>query len=124
MNSERLLFSFAFIVRVLVRVSVLSLCLLALPVVCCAQDFAERARQHFEQAQAAQRSGDFATAEKEYLAFLKIAPKSGEAYSNLGVIYARQSRFAEAIQAYEKALQFNPALTPIYLNLGMKHTRS
>ncbi|MBO0800617.1 MAG: tetratricopeptide repeat protein, partial [Blastocatellia bacterium] len=60
------------------------------------------ARRYFEQAQEAQRSGDFEKAEKEYLAFLKLVPGSAEAYSNLGVIYSHQSRYDDAVRSYEK----------------------
>jgi tetratricopeptide (TPR) repeat protein len=105
-----------------------SVVLFLLPIVlvlfCGFQNAAQTAREHFERAQAAQRAGENETAEREYLAFLKLAPKSAEAYSNLGVIYARQSRFADAIQAYARALEFNPALTPILLNLGIAYYRA
>ena len=40
---------------------------------------------------------------------------------NLGVIYGQQSRTAEAIQAYQAALQINPADAKAHLNLGVAY---
>lgn len=106
------------------RTSTIAALLTAIMLFCTSPNAAQTAREHFERAQTAQRAGDAETAEREYLAFLKLAPKSAEAYSNLGVLYARQSRFEDAIKAYSKALEFNPGLTPILLNLGIAYYRA
>jgi len=50
------------------------------------------------------RQSDIATAERTYLAILKIAPGDRETLNRLGGIYAAQDRITEAIDAFQRSL--------------------
>jgi tetratricopeptide (TPR) repeat protein len=78
----------------------------------------------FEKARSCEQSADWRCAEAAYRSFLKQEPASPEAYSNLGVVLARQEKFAEAVQAYTQALRLLPALTAIRLNLGLAYYKA
>jgi Flp pilus assembly protein TadD len=58
--------------------------------------------------------GRLADAEREYKATIAADPKTGEAYSNLAVVYLETGRFEEAeraVKAAEKAgFKVNPML--------------
>ena len=60
------------------------------------------------------RLGRLADAEREYKATVAVDPKTGEAYSNLAVVYLETGRFDEAekaIKAAEKTgFKVNPQL--------------
>jgi tetratricopeptide (TPR) repeat protein len=85
---------------------------------------ARQAQQLFEEARQREQQGDFKGAERLYQQYLQRFPQSGEAFANLGVIYAKQARFTEAIQAYQRALKIDPALHAVYLNLGIAYFKT
>ena len=49
--------------------------------------------------------------------------RSAEEWSDEGARLARAGEIDRAIQAYNQALQLNPNLTPVYLNLGIAYFR-
>lgn len=73
----------------------------------------------FEQAQACEKASDLAGAERLYRRVIASDPRSAEAFANLGVVIAKQQRFAEAIQYYRSALRLKPSLVALHLNLGL-----
>ena len=72
----------------------------------------------FQDAVAAQKRGDDATAIRLYTELLKIRPDVIEVRANLGAALARENRFDEAIEQYKMVLEKNqnPALR---LNLAL-----
>jgi len=74
-------------------------------IIACAAVAQQRSPQQlFHEALAAQQRGDDATAIRDYQELLKLDPDVVEARANLGVVLARQNRFDEAIEQYQKAL--------------------
>lgn len=58
---------------------------------------------------------------KYYKEALVLAPRSGNAHHNLGLVYKEKGMTDEAIKEFEKALEINPTLTASYYNLGILH---
>jgi len=54
------------------------------------------------------RRGEFGKSEKVLREGLGRAPRYADGYCNLGVAYLEQEKFAEALQAFDTALQINP----------------
>src|SRR5438270_7228334 len=71
----------------------------------------------FREANALHLAGDFAGAERRYLALTELQPLW--AYHNLGVVYSKQGRDAEAEAALRTALQADPASAATRHMLGM-----
>jgi protein O-GlcNAc transferase len=61
------------------------------------------------------RQSDLATAERTYLAILKIAPNDKETHNRLGGIYAVQDRVPEAIDQFQMSLPRSDALGRLVL---------
>jgi tetratricopeptide (TPR) repeat protein len=79
----------------------------------------EDAASLFARAQARERAGDLAAAERLYRQVIRIDPRSAEALANLGVVLARQQKYAAAIEQYSRALAIKPALVSLRLILGL-----
>lgn len=58
-------------------------------------------------------------AEAAWRAYSKAHPTSPEPYAQLGLLEAHQEHYAEAIPLYRKALQMNPNVPGLHLNLGL-----
>lgn len=93
-------------------------CLLA--AAACAQDTSTL----FRQAQSREQAGDLKAAERLYMAVLRADPGSAEAAANLGVVLARQQKYADAIQHYLKALALKPSLVALHINVGLALLKS
>ena len=78
---------------------------------------------HMAAAQQAQQAQDYATAEKEYLALLKLDPGFAEIHMNLGLIYQLQGRDVDAIRQFRAALKLKPSLTGANFFLGVNYCR-
>ena len=81
------------------------------------------ARQHFDAARHAEKSGDLDKAAAEYEAVLAANPDVAEVRTNLGLIYYRQGKNDAAVKAFEQALQNKPNLLSATLFLGMAYVR-
>jgi Flp pilus assembly protein TadD len=57
-------------------------------------------------------------AEREWQETLRLEPNSPEPLNALGVLYAQQQRFEQALPLLEKALRLNPNDATAHLNLG------
>ncbi len=79
----------------------------------------ERAQQLFNAALAEQKAGQLSSAERGYLAALKIDPLYYAAYYDLGVLYQATNRTSDATLAYEKTLIANPTFQPAIFNLAI-----
>jgi Flp pilus assembly protein TadD len=62
---------------------------------------------------------DLESAETLYRTALRLDPALPEAYASLGYILTRQSRLAEAIQAFETAIDRFPDFAPAHWNLAI-----
>ena len=73
---------------------------------------------HFFAAEAAEKSGDLPTAEREYKAAAERDPKSVEAVAGLANIYMQTKRLPEAESALRKYLALDPQNAKAHLQLG------
>lgn len=86
----------------------------------------EQIKKTFARARAAQEAGKFDDAVKGYHRILKARPDLAEVHFNLGVIFTKQGRAAEASSAFEQALKakpLEPAIWLEYLRLASLHPR-
>jgi tetratricopeptide (TPR) repeat protein len=72
-----------------------------------------------EQAKAAEARGDLAGAVEKYQSILKIDPRLGPAYNNLGALYVKAGEYAKAAAVLEKGLKVDPAMTSSSALLGI-----
>jgi len=78
-----------------------------------------RVDQLYAQAKAAQSRGDLSEAVARYEEILKIAPRLGPAYNNLGALYFRQRQFQKAANVLEQGLKISPGTPSISALLGI-----
>lgn len=81
------------------------------------------ARQAFESAARALASNDLASAERGFHEVLKHNPNHIGALGNLGVVYSRMGRFADAVRVYRQALKAAPTDPLLNLNLGLAYLK-
>jgi Flp pilus assembly protein TadD len=77
----------------------------------------------FAQGQEALKSGNLEAAEAAFRGVLALDPRSGAAYSNLGVIAMRRKEWDKAITLLRKAETLAPTMTGIRLNMGLAEYR-
>lgn len=65
--------------------------------------------------------GLYTEAERTYRDILSIDKKNAEAYSNLGLVYAKQKRLDKALESSQKALSLKPDEPEYCANLGFVH---
>jgi tetratricopeptide (TPR) repeat protein len=70
------------------------------------------------------QAGDVEGAIREYRSYLKQAPASVMARSNLGAALARAGRYDEAIAEYQKALEQQPDNLQVRLNFGLAYYKA
>ena len=75
-------------------------------------------QQLYAEARAAQANGDRATAIQKYQAMLKLAPRLGAAYNNLGMLYYQEHDLPHAVATLEKGLKVDPSMTSASALLG------
>lgn len=80
----------------------------------------ERLRKLWQYAEKATKQGRTRATEKALLTILKIDHKNTAAYNRLGMIYARQSNYDDAIDCFSIASSLTPTLATLY-NLGLVH---
>jgi tetratricopeptide (TPR) repeat protein len=80
-------------------------------------------QSHFAAAQAAQRSQNYAAAEREYRAVLALAPDFAEVHMNLGLLYQLQDRGTEAMTEFRRALKIKPGLAGANFFLGVDYCK-
>src|SRR5450755_2009633 len=82
-------------------------------------DVDARVEELYNQAKAAQSQGDVASAISKYEEILRIAPRLGPAYNNLGALYFRQRDYRKAATVLEQGLKVNPAMPSASALLGI-----
>jgi tetratricopeptide (TPR) repeat protein len=78
-----------------------------------------RVQELYGQAKTAQSQGDIATAIARYEEILRIAPRLGAAYNNLGALYFRQREYQKAAKVLEAGLKISPAMPSASALLGI-----
>lgn len=84
--------------------------------------FSLSAHAQNEQRQAAfslEQQGKYAEAEVVWRELSSTYPTNPEPYAHLGLLEARQERYAEAVSFYSKAMKLNPQMQGLRLNLGL-----
>jgi tetratricopeptide (TPR) repeat protein len=92
--------------------------LLAVPVLS-AIDTATRVEQLYNEASAAEAAGDLDQAAVKYNAIIQASPRLARAYNNLGAIYFKQGRFADAAETLQKGLKLDPSMLSASALLGL-----
>jgi tetratricopeptide (TPR) repeat protein len=78
-----------------------------------------RVEELYNQAKAAQSQGDVPGAISKYDEILRIAPRLGPAYNNLGALYFRQRDYRKAAAVLEQGLKVNSAMPSASALLGI-----
>lgn len=76
-------------------------------------------RQIFQEALAAQRRGDLATARQLYLKAQQIDPRNAELDNNLGTLFRATGELDRAEESYKQAIAIDPRLAAAWSNLGV-----
>jgi tetratricopeptide (TPR) repeat protein len=84
---------------------------------------AEDPKTLFVQGEAALRNGELDAAETAFRRVLKVDPRAGGAYANLGVIAMRRKEWDQALGLLEKAARLEPKVSGIRLNIGLVNYR-
>lgn len=74
---------------------------------------------HKQAALTLEQQGKIVEAEQAWRAYSRTHPADPEAYAHLGLLESRQEHYAEAAPLYRKALQINPAIPGLRLNLAL-----
>ena len=80
-------------------------------------------RKTFEDAARALRSNDLSSAERGFQQVLRLQPGHLGALGNLGVVYSRMGRYADAVGVYSRALKAAPADPLLNLNLALAYMK-
>jgi len=91
----------------------------ALLLLCLQVAAAQDVDQLYGEAKAAQVRNDLPTAISKYEEIIRVAPKVGPAYNNLGALYFRQHEFRKAADVLERGLKVDPSMTSSVALLGI-----
>jgi Flp pilus assembly protein TadD len=80
-------------------------------------------RQLYQQALAALGAARYAEAERALLAVVRREPGLAGPHANLGILYARTGRPAQALESFQQAIRLNPDRAVYYNELGMLSRR-
>ncbi|MGA8028033.1 MAG: tetratricopeptide repeat protein [Bryobacteraceae bacterium] len=72
-----------------------------------------------DEAQAAEARGDLSSAISKYESILRLSPRLGPAYNNLGALYFKLRDYPKAAAVLEKGLKVDPAMASASALLGM-----
>ncbi len=78
-----------------------------------------RVQELYGKARTAQAQGDIAGAIADYEQILKVAPRLGPAYNNLGALYFRQHNYRKAASVLEDGLKISPTMPSASALLGI-----
>lgn len=82
------------------------------------QRISDRLSKLWDIAQVGMRENRFLRAEKALLTILKIDQKNAAAYNRLGILYAKQKEYKDAIDCFEIASSIDPSASSLH-NLGL-----
>ena len=72
-----------------------------------------------DRAIALEQQGNLASAEREWRLWEQDHPKDADALASLGLVFSKEEKYKEAVDAYRKAIAISPKLHGIQLNLGL-----
>jgi tetratricopeptide (TPR) repeat protein len=78
-----------------------------------------RVQELYSQAKNVQSQGDISAAIAKYEEILRVAPRLGPAYNNLGALYFRQRDYQKAAAVLEKGLKIDPTMPSASALLGI-----
>ena len=78
-----------------------------------------RVEELYNQAKAAQSQGDLTVAIAKYEEILRVSPRLGPAYNNLGALYFRLRDYSKAAAVLEQGLKVDPAMLSASALLGI-----
>jgi len=78
-----------------------------------------RIQELYAQAKSREAAGDTAGAIEAYRAILKVAPRLGSAYNNLGVLYFKLADYASAAEVLRQGLKVDPKMQTASALLGI-----
>ncbi len=73
----------------------------------------------YNQAKSAEAAGDLSAAAAKYEQILKLDPRLGPAYNNLGALYVKQRRYRDAADVLERGLKVDSKMTSASALLGL-----
>lgn len=82
------------------------------------EDKNKEAEGHAIQGLTFMQGGDFASAEKELLSAIKLAPKITDYRKALGIVYEKWNKYDRAVEQYQAALKLKPDDKELNYNLG------
>lgn len=82
-------------------------------------DTDSRVERLYGEAKEAQARGDQAAAIAKYETILKVAPRLGAAYNNLGLIYFQQRDYRQAVVVLERGMKVDPGMPSASALLGI-----
>lgn len=82
------------------------------------QRISDKLSKLWDIAQQGMRENRFLRAEKALLTILKIDQKNAAAYNRLGILYAKQKEYKDAIDCFEIASSIDPSASSLH-NLGL-----
>jgi len=80
-----------------------------------------RVQKLYGEAKASEAQGDPATAIAKYEEIVKMAPRMGAAYNNLGLLYLRQAQYEDAVRILQQGLKVAPKLPSAHALLGISY---
>lgn len=84
------------------------------------QKISEKLEQLWEIAQQASQERKYLRAEKALLTILRVDERNATAYNRLGILYAKQKAFKDAVECFEIAQSLEPSASSLH-NVGLIH---
>ena len=100
-------------------VRLLSFCLFIFSLNAAPQSSESRVESLYNEARSAEAGGDREAAIAKYQQILKISPRLGPAYNNLGALYFKQGQLTNAAAALDRGLQVDPTTSSASALLGI-----
>lgn len=84
------------------------------------QKISEKLEQLWTIAQQASKEKKYLRAEKALLTILRVDERNATAYNRLGILYAKQKAFKDAVECFEIAQSLEPSASSLH-NVGLIH---
>src|SRR6476660_9379401 len=88
-----------------------------------ARPLAASPQQLFQEGETALKKNNLDLAERSFRGVLALDPQAAGAYANLGVIYMRRKKWAQALEMLHTAEHLAPRISGIRLNVGLTYYR-